>query len=255
MRAIHIRRPSGSMTVAVLALVVADSRTAIAAGTLTSGDRLIAKRSLSGNRLRNHTIGGAQVQSSSLGKVPSAARADQATKATTAVTATNATNATNAANAANAANATNATNAATAANATNLGGVPATSFLTAANHVGTAGIVRTAGSRSGTGVLLFTTGPFTVELVCTKTATGTSFVVDAESTEANSVLNGTLVTSANTFQDLGSIFDINVTNTFASHRELTMDLEDPSGAQALVVGADGVNSLGKDCWANFSGLH
>lgn len=78
------RKPSASMVVAILALVVAASGTAIAAGHLTSGDKLIKKRSLSGDRLRNHTITGKQVNMRRLGKVPSAKNADHATTANSA---------------------------------------------------------------------------------------------------------------------------------------------------------------------------
>jgi len=54
-------RPSGAMLVAVMALILAASGTAIAASAMVKGDKLIKKRSLSGNRLRNHTITGKQV--------------------------------------------------------------------------------------------------------------------------------------------------------------------------------------------------
>jgi hypothetical protein len=84
------RKPSASMVVAVLALVVAMSGTAIAAGHLATGDKLIKKHSLSGNRLRNHTITGQQVNLSQLGKVPSAANADHATSADQATNASTA---------------------------------------------------------------------------------------------------------------------------------------------------------------------
>lgn len=99
------------MVVALTALVVAMSGTAIAA-TQMSGDKLIKKNSLSGNRLRKHTITGTQVNLSKLGKVPTASVASFATAAGSATNATNATNAVNAANAANAANATRAASAA-----------------------------------------------------------------------------------------------------------------------------------------------
>jgi hypothetical protein len=124
------------MVVAVLALVVAASGTAIAASQLVVGDKLIKQQSLSGNRLRNHTIWGTQINLNRLGKVPSAASADHATNATNAANAASATNAnhaatadsaTNATNAANAASATNANHAATADSATN-----ATSAISAA---------------------------------------------------------------------------------------------------------------------------
>jgi hypothetical protein len=41
---------------------------------LVSGDKLIKKHSVSGNRLRNHAITGKQVNLNKLGKVPSATK-------------------------------------------------------------------------------------------------------------------------------------------------------------------------------------
>jgi hypothetical protein len=84
------RRPSAAMIVAVLALVTAASGTAVAAGHLTAGDKLIKKHSLSGNRLRNGTITGKQLDLAQLGKVPSATAADHATTADQATSATTA---------------------------------------------------------------------------------------------------------------------------------------------------------------------
>lgn len=111
-------RPPPALAVAVVALVIALSGTALAAtSALVSGDSLIKKNSLSGNRLRNHTVTGVQINLSKLGKVPSAAKADAAT---TAGSATNATNANHASSADTATNATNATNATTAATANSL---------------------------------------------------------------------------------------------------------------------------------------
>jgi hypothetical protein len=97
MRHLAHRRPSAAMVVAVIALVVAASGTAVAATNLTNGDSLIKKNSLSGNRLRNGSVPGTKIKIGSLGTVPSASHAS------TADTATNATNATNAANASSAA--------------------------------------------------------------------------------------------------------------------------------------------------------
>ena len=71
------RRPSAAMVVAVTALVVATSGTAVAASQLVNGDHLIRKNSLSGNRLRNHTLTGLQIRLSELGTVPSAKNADE----------------------------------------------------------------------------------------------------------------------------------------------------------------------------------
>ena len=79
-----------STILAMLALVIAASGTAFAATKLVSGDKLIKKGTLSGNRLRKHTITGTQINLNKLGKVPSAQKADTATSATSATTATNA---------------------------------------------------------------------------------------------------------------------------------------------------------------------
>lgn len=76
------------MVVAVAALVVATGGTALAATHLVNGDSLIEKASLSGNRLRSHTITGTQINLKQLGQVPSATKAAAATSATTAARAT-----------------------------------------------------------------------------------------------------------------------------------------------------------------------
>ena len=113
--ALSRRRPSASMMVALAALFVALGGSAVAAQLASSGDLLIKKQSLSGNRLRNHTVTGTQVNLAKLGKVPSAKTADTAASASNA---TNAANANHAGTADNATNATHATNADTAATAT-----------------------------------------------------------------------------------------------------------------------------------------
>jgi hypothetical protein len=71
------RRPSAGVVVGVIALVVATSGTAFAAGKLVSGDSLIKKDSLSGNRLRNASVTARQIKLSSLGTVPSAKNAQE----------------------------------------------------------------------------------------------------------------------------------------------------------------------------------
>jgi hypothetical protein len=98
------------MIVAIIALVLAASGSAVAATSLVSGDRLIKKDSLSGNRLRARTITGRQIDLRKLGTVPGAEVARYAGVALHASTADNATNAT------------------TAASASTLGGVAASSF-------------------------------------------------------------------------------------------------------------------------------
>jgi hypothetical protein len=66
------------MVVAIAALVVAASGTAVAASRLVRGDSVIKRNSLSGNRLRNATVTGKQIKLSSLGEVPSAKTAANA---------------------------------------------------------------------------------------------------------------------------------------------------------------------------------
>lgn len=72
------RRPSAAMVVSIIALVVAASGTAVAAGHLVNGDSLIRKRSLTGDRLHNQTITGQQIRLGTLGQVPSAKNAANA---------------------------------------------------------------------------------------------------------------------------------------------------------------------------------
>jgi hypothetical protein len=106
-----LQAPSPSMVVALIALVFAMSGSAMAAVHLVSGDSLIKKGSLSGNRLRAHAVTGTQINLAKLGKVPSATQADTATNATHAATADAATTATHATSADSAINATHASSA------------------------------------------------------------------------------------------------------------------------------------------------
>jgi len=75
----HPRTPT--LLIALLALVIALSGTTMAgyAAGKASGNKLIKKHSLSGNRLKPDTVTGAQVAESSLGTVPRAAVADALT--------------------------------------------------------------------------------------------------------------------------------------------------------------------------------
>jgi hypothetical protein len=172
MRGFLRHRPSGAMLVAVLALILAASGTAIAASNLVKGDKLIKKRSLSGNRLRNHTITGKQVNLKRLGKVPNARQADNATNATHATTADNATKATLAASAINAINATNATNATRAGSSAATDDIKTWSGTASQGHT----------------VTLLTIGPFTITGACT-TVTGQP---DAQTQVATSQANSAL---------------------------------------------------------------
>lgn len=85
------RRPSAAMVVAIVALIVAMSGTAVAASSLVNGDTMIKKNSLSGNRLRNGSVTGSKIKVSTLGTVPNASHASTADSATNATNAANAT--------------------------------------------------------------------------------------------------------------------------------------------------------------------
>lgn len=127
MRQLWGHRPSGSMVVAIAALLVALSGTAVAASSLVNGDNLIKRNSLSGNRLRDHTVSDKQINLQGLGKVPSAVFADSATSAGHASTADNATNATN---------------------ASGFGGLPPSSFVHGSGQVFTAHVILTSSSET-----------------------------------------------------------------------------------------------------------
>ena len=99
MRRIHLRRPSASMVVALVALFVALGGSSYAAlsisganiknGTITSKD--VKKGSLTGKQIKSGSISGKQIANDSLtdqqiklasfGKVPSAVNADHAANA------------------------------------------------------------------------------------------------------------------------------------------------------------------------------
>jgi hypothetical protein len=218
MRSHWRRRPSAAMVVAVIALVVAASGTAVAADHLAGGDSLIKKGSLSGNRLRNHTLTGLQIKLSELGTVPNATRAKDADE---------------------------------------LGGRPASAYLGggggSGGGIGTNGVVKTGGSLNGTKVTLFKSGPFTVTMTCTDDGTNTSSEIDASSSENQSDLNGTFA-AANTPTDTGA--DVAPTpdgSPGSLFSPATIALVTPSGATAVVTGISGVGSLGTGCWADFTG--
>ncbi len=224
MKALTSRRPSGAMVVAIIALVFAVSGTAIAASHLVNGDKLIKKHSLSGNRLRNHTLTGTQINLNKLGKVPSAKNADVATLATNATNATSATKA------------TNATNATNAGNANTLGGQPASAFEPASSSQAS-GIVNAS---VGQTVTLATFGPFTVSLTCTSPTAGqTKASLDATSSEDNSDIWGTIVSPAGTSTNL---FTSGPSATFSENDDNVVNFFAPSGAAYESLMVAGVNS-------------
>jgi hypothetical protein len=218
-------KPSPAMVIALIALCVAASGTAIAASKLVSGDKLIAKKSLSGNRLRDHTISGKQINLSKLGKVPRAKNADHA---------------------ATAANATEASDARTVGHQAPSAFVPASRFLTSR------GLLKLTGAASpGHKQTLISSGPFTVTLTCTKSGGSVSLSLDASSTEANSDIDGTLEPA----QVTNSVDSLGPSTAFADDHNTNIDLAAPSGATLDVVESVGINSLGSDCWTHFFGFH
>lgn len=176
------RRPSAALVMAIVALVVAASGTAVAASRLVSGDGLIKKHSLSGDRLRNDTITGKQIKLSSLGQVPSAK---------------------------------------TAANAKDLGGHPASAYALAGTSSGISSGIRSGlvTASGGQTVNLASFGPFTVNLVCNDDGDGTfDAQIDVTSTTSNSEVFGSQLTAGTPMQidDAGpdSQFSDNAGGTF-----------------------------------------
>lgn len=206
------------MLVSILALVIAASGTAAAAGRLVNGDKLIARHSLSGNRLRDHTITAAQINLKRLGTVPSALTAQQAASAT---------------------------NAANAGNAATLGGEPPSAFEPASSFIRT-GLVTAS---SGQTVPLASFGPFTLTLKCNnKGGNNVEAEIDATSTEANSDGYGTQMLF------VGLSYDVLDTNqhgtTFTESNDNAANFFTPSGKTYIADLTLGQNYLGAQCFAN-----
>ncbi len=252
MKSAILRRPSGAMVVAIIALVVAASGTAVAATKLVSGDSIIIKGTLSGNRLRKQTLTAAQIRKGSLtaallrkhtltgtqlnlkrlGTVPSATNAAHALAATTATSALNASNASNAAE---------------------LNGQPGSTYLTTANRVGAGRIVTASGSPASV-TTVFTSGPFTLTMACTRSGSQVGLILFGSSSEGNSVIDGTFVNANSPIDISPGDLDLAASASPAANKTASIDFEAPSGAHAVVTGADGINSLGVDCWSNFAGI-
>ena len=176
MKRFSVRRPSPSMLVALLALVVAATGTAVAATSPSSGDQLIKKDSLSGNRLRDHTLTRRQIRISALGRVPRAHHADTADTARNADNATNADHATSADQATNADHASSADsatvaqsalNAAEATDASQLGASPASAYQKACQPGAIAAYVYVKGSASFPSTYTSATPPLQDQFDCT----------------------------------------------------------------------------------------
>jgi hypothetical protein len=202
------RRPSASMVVALIALVVASSGTAVAATKLVSGDGLIKKRSLSGNRLRNHTITGTQINFNRLGIVPSAADAANAGHASLANDATNATN------------------------SGELGGQPPSAYDSSSNFTRT-GLV---GADEGSSVTLGTFGPFTLTLTCVKVSNEPDSQVYVTSSQANSEAGGQTLSTAG-IESSNPIVDSNPSDGFGESGAQVIDFATPNGVWMGILNA------------------
>ena len=217
MRELLRRRPSAALVVAVIALVVAATGTAVAASQHVDGDSLIKKGSLSGDRLREHTLTRLEIKVRSLGTVPTARDAEELGGRPPSAY---------------------------------LGGGGG-----GGGQIGTNGVVKSAGSANGTTVTLFKSGPFTVTMTCTDDGTETSSEIDASSSEDQSDLNGEFAdanTPTDTGVDVAPTPDGTAGSLFAPQ---TIALVAPSGAQAIVTGIAGVGSFGTGCWADLTGVH
>ena len=226
MQALVRRRPSASMVVAVIALILAASGSAIAASALVNGDKLIKKHSLSANRLRNHTLTGKQINLKRIGTVPSAVDASHANTADTAT------------------NATNAGTAINAGNANTLGGEPASAFEPAGDFIRSGLITAAAGKTTP----LISFGPFALTLNCVaKSGSAVQAEIDATSTIPSSDGYGTQMVNAGTSYD---ILQISATANFFESNQNPADFLTPTGTTYVAILTLGENYLGVKCYAN-----
>lgn len=250
-------RPSASLVISIAALVVALSGTAIAASQM-NGDGLIRRNTLSGNRLRDHTITAGQLNLRRLGKVPKAALADFATAAGSATDATSATNATNAVNAANATNAGHAASADTAANATRADTATRADSAASTDGFTNSGLVTLTASSTapGTQQTLASRGPFSFLAQCLKNAGGTitadvvvkdlsaSGAIEEDASDQNSSPPSVLDAGAT-----HSLFHTTTASTPTWHGagDNLFSVAAPGSVAVSGTGSLGVNILGADC--------
>jgi hypothetical protein len=230
----HGRRLSPAIVISVIALVVAASGTAVAAGGLVSGNKLIRKDSLSGNRLVNKSVTGTQVKSDTLNTMPKADKAGYATDAL------------NATNAVNAAAAVTATTATTAGNATDLSGLPASAYEPSGEFA-RSGLVE---ATQGQTVTLLHVAPFTLTLDCVNEGgANVEGQISATTTSADSVIAGVSLGAGGTDADFDAsasdnVFQANTPNTVYA-------FDSPTGANVgnLEVGTDFPGAATSTCFA------
>jgi hypothetical protein len=224
------RRPSPALLISLIALFVALGGTGYAALKLpknsvgtkqlkknaVTGSK-INKNAVTGSKVKNHSLTGADLNLAALGTVP------------------------------------NAAHAASADNANALGGQPPSAFAANSRVLSSGGVIKVPGTASGNTQTVFSFAPFTVTLTCTKNGSNqVSASLDASSTEDNSVLDGTVASPAGTTENLDSFAP---TTTPVDHDNVNYDFEAPTGSGVIIEAALGANTLGTDCWFNYTGVH
>lgn len=261
MKVLRPGRPSASMVVALLALVVALGGTAVA-GThgrlagLISGAK-IKPRSIAGNRLKPDTVTGAQIKEGTLRLVPSATVALEATHAATATTAktageaafatkatsadhaTSAETAGTAAHAASAETAARAASAATATDATELGGIAAGDYLTSGQLVRYSAAMQIGDPQRA----LASVGPITFTASCTETGGETIAALGARADADGVSVKGTTLASGE------SVTVQTVREAGPAESFLPIITATDAGQSFAVQGVPViiVNTLGEDC--------
>jgi hypothetical protein len=228
------RRPSPALIVALVALVAALGGTALAGPSLheakkkkkkQAGDKIIKKRSLSGNRLKAKTVTGAELDLAKLGTVPSAT------------------------------NATHAATAGTAGNADSVGGKRPSDFVPAGRVV--AGTTKLAAGLApeGNGATVLQRGPFTLKLRCVDNEDGSfQAILALASTEPGS----TGKVGSGDGAPFGGDTELTLVNSAASAPVVDGGFQwwaiAPSGAAVQGMVLVGWKSQGADCLAHADGI-
>lgn len=241
------RRPSPALVIAVVALFAALGGTAYAAAAI-NGSQLV-NGSVAGKKLKNHTITGKQVNLSQLGKVPTAARADNATTAGTATSVSGSVPGSQITGAV-----ANATNAGTAASVSGnvsgsqiTGAVATATNAASATNVGgfTFARINATNATATFQTVLSDFGGLTLQMNCS----GGHVNVEATSATAGASYNMSGVANANATNDVdaeGTLSTTPLNDQTANPAQLTFSYE---GASSVVSGTIGVYDDAGTCSA------
>jgi len=222
-RRIRLSLPSPAAVISVVALFVALGGTGYAAtkiiGPHARTARLTARRA---RRIADNEI---------TKKAPTltVARAGLATTAGTAGTANS------------------ANTASVATNSNNLGGQPASAYLTSST-VQTLGLKKF--SVGQTGQVIFQKGPFTLAVDCSKNGNTTTAALRAMSSEGGSSLGPNFNVPANSSLNIQTVDDHTSPGNQNENNAFINTLLAPSGAQIDVNGTVGVNGFGSNCYVS-----